>query len=241
MVVELGHFALALAASIALALALLPLAGVLRGVDAWMRSAMPLALAQLLFVAIAFGCLAYAFLHDDFTVRLIAQNSNSALPPWYKFSALWGNHEGSMLLWVSILSVWTGAVALFSRTLPLPMRARVLSVMGMIAVGFHLFVLLTSNPFARSFPDVPTEGRDLNPMLQDIGLVLHPPMLYLGYVGFSVAFAFAIAALWSGRLDAAWARWSRPWTNAAWIFLTLGITLGSWWAYYELGWGGWWF
>jgi len=240
-VVELGHFALALAASIALALALLPLAGVLRGVDAWMRSAMPLALGQLLFVAIAFGCLAYAFLHDDFTVRLIAQNSNSALPPWYKFSALWGNHEGSMLLWVSILAAWTGAVALFSRTLPLVMRARVLSVMGMIAVGFHLFVLLTSNPFTRSFPDVPAEGRDLNPMLQDIGLVLHPPMLYLGYVGFSVAFAFAIAALWSGRLDAAWARWSRPWTNAAWICLTLGITLGSWWAYYELGWGGWWF
>ncbi len=241
MLVELGHLALTLAASTALALALLPLAGVWRGVEAWMRAALPLALAQVLFVAIAFGCLAYAFLHDDFSVRLIVQNSNTALPAWYKFSALWGNHEGSMLLWVAILSLWTAAVALFSRSLPLAMRARVLAVMGMIAVGFHLFVLLTSNPFARSFPGVPLEGRDLNPMLQDVGLVLHPPMLYLGYVGFSVAFAFAIAALWSGRLDAAWARWSRPWTNAAWICLTLGITLGSWWAYYELGWGGWWF
>ena len=241
MLAEVGHFSLALAACIAVALALLPLAGVWRGVDAWMRSAIPLALGQLLFVAIAFGCLAYGFLGDDFSVRLIAHNSNTALPPWYKFSALWGNHEGSMLLWVSILSAWTAAVGLFSRSLPLVMRARVLSVMGMIAIGFHLFVLLTSNPFTRSFPQVPVEGRDLNPMLQDIGLVMHPPMLYLGYVGFSVAFAFAIAALWSGRLDAAWARWSRPWTNAAWVCLTLGITLGSWWAYYELGWGGWWF
>jgi cytochrome c-type biogenesis protein CcmF len=241
MVVEIGHFALILAFCVALVQASLPLAGALRGVRAWMDSAPVLALAQLLFVGIAFACLAHAFLHDDFSVRLVAEHSNTLLPRWYKLSALWGNHEGSMLLWVFILSVWSAAVALFSASLPRDMRARVLSVMGMVAVGFYLFVLLTSNPFARAFPEVPAEGRDLNPLLQDIGLVLHPPMLYLGYVGFSVAFAFAIAALSTGRLDSAWARWSRPWTNAAWVFLTLGITLGSWWAYYELGWGGWWF
>ncbi len=241
MVVEFGHFALILALCVALAQAALPLAGSLRGVRSWMDSAPVLALAQLLFVGIAFACLARAFLQDDFSVRLVAQHSNTSLPAWYKLSALWGNHEGSMLLWVFILAGWSAAVAVFSASLARDMRARVLSVMGMIAVGFYLFVLFTSNPFARSLPDVPAEGRDLNPLLQDIGLVLHPPMLYLGYVGFSVAFAFAIAALSTGRLDAAWARWSRPWTNAAWVFLTIGITLGSWWAYYELGWGGWWF
>jgi len=241
MVVEFGHFALILALCIALAQAALPLAGALRGVRSWMDSAPVLALAQLLFAGIAFACLARAFLQDDFSVRLVAQHSNTALPVWYKLSALWGNHEGSMLLWVFILAGWSAAVALFSASLPRDMRARVLAVMGMIAVGFYLFILFTSNPFTRTFPDVPTEGRDLNPLLQDIGLVMHPPMLYLGYVGFSVAFAFAIAALSTGRLDAAWARWSRPWTNAAWVFLTLGIALGSWWAYYELGWGGWWF
>jgi len=206
-----------------------------------MDSARALATGQFVFVAIAFACLARAFLTDDFSVTVVANNSNSLLPAWYKFSALWGNHEGSMLLWVFILALWTFAVALFSNSLTADLRARVLSVMGMVAVGFYLFILLTSNPFERTFPNVPAEGRDLNPLLQDVGLVLHPPMLYLGYVGFSVAFAFALAALSTGRLDAAWARWSRPWTNVAWIFLTLGITLGSWWAYYELGWGGWWF
>ena len=241
MVVELGHFALILAFGLALAQAFLPLVGVARGVRGWTTAAVPLALGQFVFVLIAFVCLAYAFLVDDFSVRLVATNSNSLLPPWYKFSAVWGNHEGSMLLWLTILAGWSAAVALLGSDLPRDMRARVLSVMGMIAIGFHLFVLLTSNPFLRSFPSVPEEGRDLNPLLQDIGLVLHPPMLYLGYVGFSVAFAFALAALWSGRLDTAWAKWSRPWTTAAWLFLSLGITLGSWWAYYELGWGGWWF
>ena len=241
MVVELGHFALILAFCLAVAQGLLPLAGVVRGVRDWAAAAVPLALGHFLFVLIAFACLAHAFLVDDFSVRLVATNSNTLLPPGYKFSAVWGNHEGSMLLWVTILAGWSAAVALLGADLPRDMRARVLSVMGMIAVGFHLFILLTSNPFLRSFPNVPEEGRDLNPLLQDIGLVMHPPMLYLGYVGFSVAFAFALAALWSGRLDTAWARWSRPWTTAAWLFLSLGITLGSWWAYYELGWGGWWF
>jgi len=241
MMVEFGHFALILALCFALAQVALPFAGVVRQVRPWMDSARWLAVGQFLFVSISFACLTDAFLRNDFSVRLVAQHSNTLLPFWYKISAVWGNHEGSMLLWVLILALWSAAVAMFSSALPLDMRARVLSVLGMIASGFYLFVLLTSNPFARSFPNVPTEGRDLNPLLQDIGLVLHPPMLYLGYVGFSVAFAFAIAALWSGRLDAAWARWSRPWTNAAWLFLTLGITLGSWWVYYELGWGGWWF
>ncbi|MBK7171344.1 MAG: heme lyase CcmF/NrfE family subunit [Gammaproteobacteria bacterium] len=241
MLVEAGHFALILAFCVALLQVVLPLAGVMRNVRVWMEASRPLAITQFLMVAISFACLAHAFLHDDFSVRVVAQNANTLLPAWYKFSALWGNHEGSMLLWVLILAGWSAAVAMFSASLPLDMRARVLSVMGMVACGFYLFVLLTSNPFARSFPNVPMEGKDLNPLLQDIGLVLHPPMLYLGYVGFSVAFAFALAALWSGRLDTAWARWSRPWTNAAWVFLSIGITLGSWWAYYELGWGGWWF
>ena len=241
MVVELGHFSLILAFGLALAQAFLPLVGVVRGIRDWAAAAVPLACGQFLFVFIAFACLAYAFMVDDFSVRLVATNSNTLLPPWYKFSAVWGNHEGSMLLWLTILAGWSAAVALIGSDLPREMRARVLSVMGMIAIGFHLFVLLTSNPFVRSFPNVPEEGKDLNPLLQDIGLVMHPPMLYLGYVGFSVAFAFALAALWSGRLDTAWARWSRPWTAAAWLFLSVGITLGSWWAYYELGWGGWWF
>ena len=241
MLVEAGHFALILALCVALLQVVLPLAGVLRNVRVWMEASGPLAITQFVMVAISFACLAHAFLHDDFSLRVVAQNSNTLLPEWYKFSALWGNHEGSMLLWVLILAGWSAAVAMFSASLPLDMRARVLSVMGMVACGFYLFVLLTSNPFTRTFPNVPLEGKDLNPLLQDIGLVLHPPMLYLGYVGFSVAFAFALAALWSGRLDTAWARWSRPWTNAAWVFLSIGITLGSWWAYYELGWGGWWF
>jgi cytochrome c-type biogenesis protein CcmF len=197
-------------------------------------------LLQFVLVALSFACLAYAFLNNDFSVKYVANHSNSLLPKPYQFAAVWGGHEGSLLLWMLMLTGWAAAVALFSQTLPLVMVARVLGVMGLITVGFMLFILFTSNPFDRLFP-VPADGRDLNPLLQDPGLVIHPPMLYMGYVGMSVAFAFAIAALLSGRLDAAWARWSRPWTVIAWAFLTLGIGLGSWWAYYELGWGGWWF
>jgi cytochrome c-type biogenesis protein CcmF len=190
---------------------------------------------------ISFICLGYAFATDDFSVAYVANHSNSQLPAQYKLSAIWGGHEGSLLLWALILTGWTLAVSIFSKDLPLDMLARVLSVMGMISIGFILFLLLTSSPFERYLPRFPADGADLNPLLQDFGLIVHPPMLYMGYVGFSVAFAFAIAALLSGRLDAAWARWSRPWTNVAWAFLAMGITLGSWWAYYELGWGGWWF
>lgn len=198
------------------------------------------ALGQLLFMLIAYGCLTYAFLVNDFSVAYVAQNSNLALPTIYLVSGVWGAHEGSLLLWALILSGWTVAVVLFSRSMPETMVARVVGVMGMISVGFLLFMLFTSNPFDRLISP-PVDGRELNPLLQDFGLIIHPPLLYMGYVGFSVAFAFAIAAMLGGRLDAAWARWSRPWTNVAWAFLTLGIVLGSWWAYYELGWGGWWF
>jgi len=240
MIPELGNFALILALMLALVQAAFPLAGSLSGNRPWMRMGRPLAYGQLTFIAVAFVALTQAFLTSDFSVLYVAQNSNSLLPEIYKFSAVWGGHEGSLLLWVLFLAGWGAAVAALSRDLPLPVIARVLSVQGMIATGFLLFMLLTSNPFERLFP-VPAEGRDLNPLLQDPGLAVHPPMLYMGYVGFSVAFAFAIAALIGGRLDAAWARWSRPWTTVAWVFLTIGIALGSWWAYYELGWGGWWF
>jgi cytochrome c-type biogenesis protein CcmF len=238
---EFGHFALIIALGLALLLTVVPLLGSFRGDHRAMAMAPALAIGLLVFVAISFGCLAAAFLADDFSVALVANNSNSLMPAALKFSAVWGNHEGSLLLWLLILSLWTAAVALFSTELPLQLLARVLSVMGFVAVGFLLFSLLTSNPFERLLPSMPQDGADLNPLLQDPGLIIHPPLLYIGYVGFSVAFAFAIAALMGGRLDASWARWSRPWTNAAWAFLTLGIMLGSWWAYYELGWGGWWF
>lgn len=241
MIPELGLLALALALCIAVAQTVLPLWGSFVGNSQLMRLAYPLSLAMFVLVSIAMVCLAQAFLSDDFSVAIVAAGSNSLLPTVYKFAALWGGHEGSMLLWIWILALWTVAVALFSAELPLDVLARVLSVMAMIAVGFLLFSLLTSNPFARLLPVFPAEGKDLNPLLQDPGLVIHPPMLYIGYVGFSVAFAFAIAALMGGRLDVTWARWSRPWTNLAWGFLTMGIMLGSWWAYYELGWGGWWF
>ncbi|MEH6556605.1 MAG: heme lyase CcmF/NrfE family subunit [Oceanicoccus sp.] len=241
MIPEYGHFALIIALSLALLLSVVPLWGAIRGNSYLMALSRSLAVGQFTFVAIAFAVLCYVFLHDDFTVVIVAAHSNSQLPWIYKLSAVWGNHEGSLLLWALILSVWTLAVAMFSRQLPLDMLARVLAVMGMISVGFLLFSLLTSNPFDRHLPNFPADGSDLNPLLQDFGLIIHPPMLYFGYVGFSVAFAFAIAALSSGRLDAAWAKWSRPWTNIAWAFLTAGIALGSWWAYYELGWGGWWF
>jgi cytochrome c-type biogenesis protein CcmF len=240
MIPELGHFALILALLLAMVLGTLPLVGAARRVPAWMALARPLAAGQFLFIAIAFGCLAYSFIGSDFSVVNVATNSNSQLPVQYKFAATWGSHEGSMLLWVLMLGGWTFAVAVMSRHLPDEMVARVLGVMGLVSVGFLLFMLLTSNPFERLFPPAP-DGRDLNPLLQDPGMVFHPPLLYMGYVGFSVAFAFALAALIGGRLDATWARWSRPWTTLAWSFLTCGIMLGSWWAYYELGWGGWWF
>jgi len=241
MIPEYGHFALILALCLALLQSAVPLWGALTGNHHMMAISRSLAAGQFTFIAIAFVVLSYLFLQDDFTVKLVATHSNSQLPWMYKLSAVWGNHEGSLLLWVLILSIWSLAVAIFSRQLPVDMLARVLSVMGMISVGFLLFSLLTSNPFDRHLPNAPADGSDLNPLLQDFGLIIHPPMLYFGYVGFSVAFAFAIAALSSGRLDTAWARWSRPWTNMAWAFLTIGIGLGSWWAYYELGWGGWWF
>jgi len=241
MLPELGHFALILALLLSLLLSGVPLTGALSGNRVWMSMARPLVAGQFVFVVIAFSLLVASFVNDDFSVAIVSSQSNSLLPLIYKVSALWGGHEGSLLLWLLMLSGWTLAVALFSRTLPNDMVATVLSVMGMIAVGFLLFSLLTSNPFARTLPNVPMEGADLNPLLQDFAMAIHPPMLYCGYVGFSVAFAFAIAALIGGRFDAAWARWTRPWTTAAWIFLTVGIMLGSWWAYYELGWGGWWF
>ncbi|MDU8559312.1 heme lyase CcmF/NrfE family subunit [Pseudomonas syringae pv. actinidiae] len=241
MIPELGHLAMILALGFALVQAIIPLIGAWRGDRLWMSLARPAAWGQFSFLIFAFGCLTYAFMTDDFSVTYVAQNSNTALPWYYKFSAVWGAHEGSLLLWALILGGWTFAVSVFSRQLPQVMLARVLAVMGMISLGFLLFLILTSNPFARLLPQMPANGRDLNPLLQDIGLIVHPPMLYMGYVGFSVAFAFAIAALLGGRLDAAWARWSRPWTLVAWAFLGAGISLGSWWAYYELGWGGWWF
>jgi cytochrome c-type biogenesis protein CcmF len=241
MIPELGSFSMILALCLAVLLSVLPIWGSYRNNHQLMAMAAPLTTGLFTFTAIAFALLLVALVGDDFSVNYIAANSNSQLQVRYKISAAWGGHEGSLLLWVLILAGWALAVATFSRSLPLVMRARVLAVMGMIATGFLLFVLLTSNPFARTLPYFPAEGNDLNPLLQDIGLIFHPPMLYLGYVGFAVPFAFAIAALLGGRLDAAWARWSRPWTNLAWACLTLGITLGSWWAYYELGWGGWWF
>jgi cytochrome c-type biogenesis protein CcmF len=240
MIPELGHFALILALVVATIQALLPLAGTYTRNTAWLALAKPAAGLQFVLLITSFGCLATAFLSNDFSVAYVAQHSNSLLPKPYQFAAVWGGHEGSLLLWMVLLSTWGVSVALFSRNLPLPMVARVLSVMGWVGVGFLTFIVTTSSPFERLLPAAP-DGRDLNPLLQDPGLVIHPPMLYMGYVGLSVAFAFALAALLAGRLDAAWARWSRPWTVIAWSFLTFGIGLGSWWAYYELGWGGWWF
>ncbi len=241
MIPEYGNFALMIALVMALLLSTVPLIGSLTGRTLWMNSARSLTAGMFVFTATAFAVLTYSFLQDDFSVKYVANNSNTLLPWYYKFSAVWGGHEGSLLLWVLTLCCWTLAVSIFSRDLPIELLSRVLSVLGFIAVGFFLFMIATSNPFDRNLPGIPNEGSDLNPLLQDFGLIIHPPMLYMGYVGFSVAFAFAIAALIGGRLDSAWARWSRPWTNSAWAFLTVGIALGSWWAYYELGWGGWWF
>ncbi len=240
MIPELGHFALIMALVMALVQSSIPVIGAAKGINSWIAMAKPVAQLQLFFMLVSFAALVYAFVVHDFSVAYVANNSNTALPLIYRISAVWGAHEGSLLLWALTLSIWTGAVTIFSRSIPKDMLARVISVMGMVSVGFLLFMLLTSNPFDR-LAMAPVQGRDLNPLLQDFGLAIHPPMLYMGYVGFSVAFAFAIAAMLGGKLDAAWARWSRPWTVIAWIFLTLGISLGSWWAYYELGWGGWWF
>ncbi|MFZ5544275.1 MAG: heme lyase CcmF/NrfE family subunit [Pseudomonadota bacterium] len=240
MIPELGHFALWLALGTALALGVLPLVGAQRGRHDWMALARPLTGITFALVALAYACLTTSFVRNDFSVLYVAANSNSSLPLPYRIAGVWGGHEGSLLLWLLMLVLWMAAVALFSRQLPRPVLARILSVMGLVAVGFLLFMLLTSNPFERLLPAAP-DGRDLNPLLQDPGMVLHPPMLYMGYVGFSVAFAFAVAALIGGNLDATWARWTRPWTTVAWLFLTVGIALGSAWAYYELGWGGWWF
>src|SRR2546423_12743782 len=240
MIPELGQLALSLALVIALMQAVVPLIGAARGEMSWMALAHSAAQAQALLVAFAFGCLVYSFVTNDFSVGYVAANSNSALPLHYRIAGAWGGHEGSLLLWTLMLGVWMTAVSLFSAHSPEEMVARVLGVMGLVSAGFLAFMLFTSNPFDRLFP-APADGRDLNPLLQDPGMVIHPPMLYMGYVGFSVAFAFSVAALLSGRLDAAWARWSRPWTTVAWAFLTVGIALGSASAYYELGWGGWWF
>ncbi|ARU94757.1 heme lyase CcmF/NrfE family subunit [Tatumella citrea] len=241
MIPEIGSFLLCLALGLAVLLSIYPLWGAARQDSRLMGLARPLTYGLFACIAAAFLILVHAFIVNDFTVAYVAENSNTLLPIWYRIAATWGAHEGSLLLWLLMLSGWTLAVALLSRGMPQDAIARVLAVMGMINLGFLLFITLTSNPFIRTLPDFPVDGSDLNPMLQDIGLIFHPPLLYMGYVGFSVAFAFAIASLMTGRLDTAWARWSRPWTTAAWIFLTIGIVLGSAWAYYDLGWGGWWF
>ncbi len=240
MIAEFGHFTLILTLLVAGAQGALTLPGAANGNPAWIAFARPAARIQFALVSLAFLSLTWAFITKDFSVAYVAENSNSRLPLFYRIAAVWGGHEGSLLLWVLMQTGWACAVSMLSRQLPEPMVARVLGVLGLVNAGFLLFVLLTSNPFERLTP-APLEGLDLNPLLQDIGLIFHPPLLYMGYVGFSVVFAFAVAALLAGRLDAAWARWSRPWATAAWLFLTLGIAVGSWWAYYELGWGGWWF
>jgi cytochrome c-type biogenesis protein CcmF len=237
---ELGVFALILAFCLSVSQAFFGLVGAWRGRPVWMSVARPAVTGQFVFVAVAFACLVYSFINGDFSVLYVARNSNSHLPLFYRVAAVWGAHEGSLLLWILILSIWSVAVAAFSRQLPMSFSSRVLGVMGLISSGFLLFTLWTSNPFERLIPAA-QDGADLNPVLQDFALAIHPPMLYTGYVGFSVAFAFACAAMLEGRLDQAWAKWTRPWTLFAWLFLTIGIALGSWWAYYELGWGGWWF
>jgi len=237
---EIGHFALILALSLALCQGVLPLIGAHKNDETLMSVAKPAAFGQMLFVIVSFVCLAWSFLQNDFSILYVANHSLRALPNVYKIAAVWGAHEGSLLLWILLMAGWTVAVARYSAELPRAMMARVVGVLGLLSTGFLLFTLLTSNPFERLIPAA-ANGADLNPLLQDPGLAIHPPVLYTGYVGFSVAFAFAIAAMLTGHLDQAWARWTRPWTTWAWLFLTVGIALGSWWAYYELGWGGWWF
>lgn len=240
MIPELGQFSLILAFCLSILLGTLPIIGAARSNMVWMNLARPLAAGIFVFLGISIGILAYTFVTDDFSVQIVAAQSNSLLPMHYKLTALWGGHEGSFLLWTFMLSAWMLAVSVFSKTMPIEFVARVLGVLGLLCVSYILFMLATSNPFMRIVPLPPGDGSDLNTALQDFGFIVHPPTLYMGYVGFSVVFAFAIAALLSGRLDAAWARWSRPWANISWAILTIGIALGSWWAYYELGWGGWW-
>ncbi|HEU4516867.1 MAG TPA: cytochrome c biogenesis protein CcsA [Steroidobacteraceae bacterium] len=240
MIPELGHFALILALLLSVAQAGFSLAGAARGNPAWMAAGRSAVVGQFVFTSLAFAALAWSFVERDFSVLYVATNSHSELPLFYRIAAVWGAHEGSLLLWSLTLAGWTLAVTAASTSLEAPFRSRVIGILGLISIGFELFMLTTSNPFTRLVPAA-AEGLDLNPLLQDFALAVHPPILYLGYVGFSVAFAFACATLLEGRLDAAWARWTRPWTLAAWLFLTIGIALGSWWAYYELGWGGWWF
>jgi cytochrome c-type biogenesis protein CcmF len=240
MIPEIGHFSLTLALALACMQSILPMLGASIGNLAWMRSSRASPLGQLVFVAIAFAALMHSFVVSDFTVRNVAENSHSLKPLLFKIAGTWGSHEGSLLLWVLILTVFGAGVSLFGSNIPEGLRARTLAVQAWISVGFLSFMLFTSNPFARLVP-APADGNDLNPLLQDVGLAMHPPLLYFGYVGFSIVFSFAVAALIEGRVDAAWARWVRPWALAAWISLTAGIALGSWWAYYELGWGGWWF
>ncbi len=241
MIAELGNYALALSLAIAVLVAIFALWGAEKNHIQLMLLARPMTYGLFISLTVAFVALFYLFAVNDFSVQYIVNNSNTNLPLHYRLSAVWGSHEGSLLLWIWLLTLWGAAVAWFSKQLPQEAVARVLGIMGIISIGFLIFVLFTSNPFDRTFPDFPVDGKELNPLLQDVGLIFHPPLLYMGYVGFSVAFAFAIASLMTGKLDTAWARWSRPWTMAAWVFLTLGIVLGSWWAYYELGWGGWWF
>ncbi len=241
MIAELGNYALALSLAIAMLVAIFALWGAEKNHIQLMSLARPMTYGLFISLMVAFVALFYLFAVNDFSVQYIVNNSNTNLPLHYRLSAVWGSHEGSLLLWIWLLTLWGAAVAWFSKQLPQEAVARVLGIMGIISIGFLIFVLFTSNPFDRTFPDFPVDGKELNPLLQDVGLIFHPPLLYMGYVGFSVAFAFAIASLMTGKLDTAWARWSRPWTMAAWVFLTLGIVLGSWWAYYELGWGGWWF
>ncbi|MFK3557463.1 heme lyase CcmF/NrfE family subunit [Pasteurella multocida] len=241
MIAELGNYALALSLAIAMLVAIFALWGAEKNHIQLMSLARPMTYGLFISLTVAFVALFYLFAVNDFSVQYIVNNSNTNLPLHYRLSAVWGSHEGSLLLWIWLLTLWGAAVAWFSKQLPQEAVARVLGIMGIISIGFLIFVLFTSNPFDRTFPDFPVDGKELNPLLQDVGLIFHPPLLYMGYVGFSVAFAFAIASLMTGKLDTAWARWSRPWTMAAWVFLTLGIVLGSWWAYYELGWGGWWF
>jgi cytochrome c-type biogenesis protein CcmF len=239
MIPEIGQYAMILALLLAAAQAFFGLAGPWRGQERWVQAAFPAVAGQFVLLALAYGCLVWSFVNNDFSVKLVTENSNTALPIYYRIAGTWGNHEGSLLFWVFVLAIWTLAVAAFSTSLPRPFVARVLGVLGLISCGFLLFSLETSNPFERLQPAWP-DGRDLNPVLQDFGLTIHPPMLYVGYVGFSVAFAFAVAAMLEGKLDQTWARWTRPWTTVAWMFLTTGIALGAWWAYYELGWGGYW-
>jgi cytochrome c-type biogenesis protein CcmF len=240
MIPEIGHFALILALLLAIAQSVFGLAGAARRHSGWMAAGRSAVVGQFVFTALAFGALTYAFVQKDFSVLYVATNSNSELPTFYRVAAVWGGHEGSLLLWALSLAAWSVAVTAASTSLDAPFRSRVIGILGLISIGFLLFMISTSNPFERLVPAA-ADGNDLNPLLQDFALAVHPPILYLGYVGFAVAFAFACATLVEGRLDAGWARWTRPWTLAAWMFLTVGIALGSWWAYYELGWGGWWF